>query len=109
MGSCTFTLGTATPLPTGDVMITGVATLSSSYATNGDTLDLSSYIKSTATSADFNCIVSCASVGNTLAHNMGTAAAGKIIAFQIGSASQMASSSDCSTYIASIIAVGPAY
>jgi len=109
MGSCTFTLATSTPLPTGDVMITGTVTLSNSYATGGDTLDLSAYIKGAATSTDFTCVVGTASVGNPLAHNQGTATAGKILAFEVANGAQIAASANTVTYIGSIIAVGPAY
>lgn len=109
MGSATFTLATSTPLPNGDVMITGYVTLSNDYATGGDTLDLSSYIKSSATSADFTCCVSSSKTGNPLGHDQGTAAAGKVLAFEVANGAQMAASSNTQTFIGQVVAVGPAY
>lgn len=79
--AATITLGCATPLPGGYVLVTGTATGSSTYLTNGEVLDLSSYILSTS-SPIVTC--GCSADGYVGAHNAGTATAGKILFYEAG-------------------------
>lgn len=67
-----------TPLPGGEKMLRGTFTMDSSYAANGEVMNLANYLDSTGYPT---VIVECAS-GYTLMHNKGTAAAGTILAYQ---------------------------
>lgn len=86
------------------LIVTGVATLSADYV-GGETLNLSAYFKSATTP-----VVNVTQVnGTVLAHNGGTAAAGKILAYEPDNGAEKADNSNLSTVTCQVIAIGKAY
>ena len=77
MGNCVTYVTKKTVLPGGELMIRGLATMSSSYAAGGDALNLSNYLTSTTAPT----VVPCSADGYVVEHNQGTAAAGKLMAY----------------------------
>ena len=77
MGNCVHYVTKKTVLPGGELMLRGIATMSSSYAAGGDALKLSNYLTSTTSPT----VVPCSADGYVVEHDQGTAAAGKLIAY----------------------------
>jgi len=101
----------------GQKTIRGSILFDSSYPAAGETMDLSSYLKSGGSPT---VIVDSGSGAYVLRHNQGTAAAGKVQAFYVAMNAQngahlnaslveVAATTDLSAVNASFIAMGPAY
>jgi hypothetical protein len=97
-----------TPLPGGQGLLSGFATLSNVYLTGGEVLDLSSYFSSTS----YPVVTLNGDDGYTVKHDRGTAAAGKIMAYKPDAATsnsvmtQVANAADLSAVICPFTAMG---
>ena len=104
--AATFTVGSVTHLPNGEVLVRGTATLSNVYLTGGETLDLSTWLSGSPL------VVANGDVAN-VKHNAGTAAAGKLIAYQANGGAaglaalvQAANAADLSGVTCTVVAIG---
>lgn len=78
MGSCVTRIDGSSLLGTGEKMIRGTFLMSSTYATGGDTLDLSNHLKASG----YPTVTCDGGAGYVAQHNKGTAAAGKVLLYQ---------------------------
>jgi len=93
-------------------VVHGTATLSGTYITGGDTIDLSSYFKSASSPT----VIPSSDDGYLIRHDRGTAAAGTLMAYVVNiNASgnvaliEVANASNLSAVVVPFIAVGQAY
>ncbi len=77
MGTCVTTIEDVSIIQGGKAIVSGSFSLSSSYATSGETLNLSNSIKDSSSPK----VVFTSSGGYSLKHNQGNAAAGKVLAY----------------------------
>jgi hypothetical protein len=92
----------------GSTMVMGTFTMSSSYATNGDTLNLSNVLKS----AGSPMVLINPTNTVTMRHNAGTASAGKVLAYVQdinGAEGEVANATDLSSINVTFIAIGADY
>lgn len=94
------------PLPGGNVLVAGLATLSANYQAAGETMDLSSYLLSSSSPV----IVLGGDDGYVPQSDRGTAAANTIQLFEAGADAaaldEVANSTDTSAVICTFVAIG---
>ena len=97
-------------LPGGEVIVRGLATLDGAYANGGEVMDLSSYILSSSSPT----VLVGDDDGHQCTHSRGTAAAGKILAYNEAAAANatalaaVATNTNMAAVVVHFIAIGQA-
>jgi hypothetical protein len=100
----------ASPLPGGEVIVRGLATMDSLYATSGEVMDLSSYLSDVSSPT----VLLGSDDGYILRHDRGTNSGGKVLAYNApagnsaAALAQAAANTNLAAVVVPFIAIGSA-